>query len=105
MIVEIKPSPLINKRYRAIMDDGRKVDFGFKNPKTMEYGATYIDHHSGTLRNAYRARHLANPVEKRLIDNIIVSPATLSYWILWGDHRTIAENVKALNNKWKLKHK
>lgn len=104
MIVKIQASPLINKRYRAIMDNGKVIDFGFKNPKTGEYGSTYIDHNSGTLRAAYRKRHLANPIEKRLIDNLAQAPATLSYWILWGDYRTIAENVKDLNAKWAIKH-
>lgn len=104
MIVKIQASPLINKRYRATMDSGKVIDFGYKNPKTGQYGATYIDHNSGTLRSAYRKRHLGNATEKRLIDNLVPSPATLSYWVLWGDYRTMAENVKDLNAKWAAKH-
>lgn len=104
MIVGIKKSPLNNKRFRVTMDDGKTYDFGYKNPKTGELGSTYIDHNSGTLRNAYRARHLANPVERKLIENYIPSPATFSYWLLWGDKRNLSENINELNNVWKKKH-
>lgn len=105
MITKIKASPLNNKRFRVTMDNGKTYDFGFKNKHTGELGSTYIDHNSGTLRNAYRARHLANPIERKLIENIIPSPATFSYWLLWGNNRTLAENIKELNEMWKKKHK
>ena len=54
MIKDIINSPLKNKKYRALMSDGSKIDFGLKG------SSTYLDHKDKTKRNNYRARHLGN---------------------------------------------
>ena len=65
MIIKISESPLLNKRYRVFMDNGKHYDFGLKG------GTTYLEHHSLLKRENYRKRHLANGVEKTLIDNLV----------------------------------
>lgn len=92
-IIKIEPSPLKMKRYRATLQDGTKIDFGLKG------GSTYIDGENESVRNNYRLRHLANETENRLIKNYIPSPATFSYWILWGPTKSIKENILILNKK------
>jgi hypothetical protein len=99
MIVDIKPSPLKNKRYRATVrlhSGGVKIiDFGYPG------ATTFIDGATETTRENYLKRHRGNPTEERLIREKIASPALLSAAILWGKHRNIADNIKALNNEWK----
>lgn len=104
MIVKLELSPLKNKRLRATMNNGEHYDFGFKNPKTGEYGDTFIDNHSTTQRELYRNRHLGSRIEKMLITNLVPSPATFSFFILWGPHTTLKKNVEYLNDLWKQKH-
>ena len=48
MIQEVINSPVKNKKYRAIMSDGSKIDFGSRNSQT------YLDHKDETKRNNYR---------------------------------------------------
>ena len=91
MIVDVKPSPLKTKRFRATLDSGKTVDFGLKG------GSTYIDHHSLILRDAYRKRHLGNDTEKRLINQLTFSPALCSYYLLWGPYKTLKANLAHLN--------
>ncbi len=95
-ITEIIESPLENKKYRAYTNDGKHYDFGLKGSKT------YLDHHK-FLREKYRVRHLANEKEYYLIDNAIMSPALLSYYISWGNYSKIEDNIQQLNNRLKLK--
>ena len=99
MILSIKPSPLKTKRLRAQirLEDGteKSIDFGFKT--ALRFGKTWIDGATEQQRDAYWARHLGNPVEKRLIENKILSPATLSAFILWGKHRNVEDNRRELN--------
>ena len=99
MIVEIKNSPLEFKRYRVIMDNGKKYDFGLKG------GRTYIDHHNKMLRKNYWKRHLGNPTEKKLIQNLVPSPALFSAVLLWGNYTTLKENAEDLNKMWTKKHR
>lgn len=90
-IIKIEPSPLKMKRYRATLQDGTKFDFGLKG------GHTYIDGENEAVKNAYRKRHLGNQIEKRLITNNIPSPATFSYYLLWGDSQSLERNIEILN--------
>ncbi len=95
-IIEISDSPLINKKYRAIINDGSHYDFGQKGSKT------YLDHQNKYLRDNYHKRHLANDKERYLIENNILSPALLSFYILWGGYTDINNGIKYVNNKLKL---
>jgi hypothetical protein len=97
MIVEIKPSPLKNKRLRVYLTNGKTYDFGFKG------GSTYIDHHNEQLRLNYIKRHGGNVKEAYLIHNLIPSPALFSMYLLWGKSTDLNENVKYLNEKFSEK--
>ena len=98
MITKISSSPLANKRYRVFMDDGKHYDFGLKN------GSNYLDHKNLVKRENYRKRHLGNATEKRLIENLVPSPSTLSFFLLWGKYTDLDKNISYLNNLWKKKH-
>lgn len=103
MIIDIRPSPVKNKRYRAIIlkhnGEKQKIDFGLKD------GVTYIDGMRTTQeRHNYLQRHLANPIEKKLIENLIPSPSLLSALLLWGKHTSLEKNVKELNKLFKEKY-
>ena len=91
MIKDIINSPVKTKKFRAIMSDNRKIDFGLKSSRT------YLDHKDKTKRNNYRARHLGNDREYYLIKNNIPSPALLSYYLLWGPYTTLHQNINYLN--------
>jgi hypothetical protein len=95
-IINVLNSPRKGKRFRAIFEDGQKIDFGKLNPT---YG-TYIDHHDKKKRIAYWARHIKARGERELIDNMIASPALLSLALLWGKFPTLQENIDYLNNEW-----
>ncbi len=90
MIQEVIISPLKIKKYRAIMSDGSKIDFGLKG------SSTFLDHHDKTKRHNYRVRHLANDREKYLIQNVIPSPALLSFYLLWNTEN-LEHNILYLN--------
>jgi hypothetical protein len=105
MITDIKPSPVKNKRFRAtiLLHNGKekKIDFGLKD------GRTYIDKlpngaplRTTQERHNYLQRHLANPIEKKLIENLVPSPSLLSATLLWGKHKSLEKNVKELNKLW-----
>ncbi len=90
-IVKIESSPVKMKRYRVYLENGSHYDFG------LDTGKTYIDGVSEKTREAYRARHLGNLTEKRLISSLIPSPSLYSFYLLWGESRSIDENIKKLN--------
>ena len=90
MIQEVISSPLKTKKYRAIMSDGSKIDFGLKG------SSTYLDHHDDKKRHNYRLRHLANDKEHYLIKNVIPSPSLLSFYLLRNTGNS-EHNIKYLN--------
>jgi len=92
-ILRIEPSNRKNKRYKAILSDDGEIHFGLKN------GKTYLDHKDNAKRLLYHARHYANTKERKLIDNMTLSPALLSLYLLWGYYDTMEENVKYLNKQ------
>ena len=96
MIIKITISPKKNKKFRAIMDDGVFYDFGLKGSET------YLDHYNDIKRDNYKNRHLSNPKEHYNIKNIIMSPALLSYYLLWGPYTNLKQNTIYLNEL--LKH-
>jgi hypothetical protein len=104
MIVKLVESPKQNKRYRVYMDNGKYWDFGYKNDITGDFAYTYIDGASVTTKKNYLKRHLGNPREQQLIENLVPSASLFSAFLLWGKYRDIAENVRFLNKLWKEKH-
>lgn len=99
MIVEVLKSPVKYKRFRVVMDNGKHYDFGLLG------GETYIDHKDHEKRRNYWLRHYANPLEKKLIDNLTPSSSVMSAFLLWGSHTSLEKNVRELNNLWKNKHR
>lgn len=101
MIIKIEKSPLRVKRFRAFvkMHNGEIKHFDFGDPN----GSTYIDHFDIVKRENYRARHLANEIERKLIKNLVPSRSVLSFFLLWGPHTKLEDNIKYLNNLWKKK--
>jgi hypothetical protein len=99
MIIGITKSPRTNKRFRVSIKnpDGKiqTVDFGYSG------ATTYIDGATNKTRENYLKRHMANATEKRLIENLVISPALMSARILWGSSRDIATNIASLNREWK----
>lgn len=98
MILEVVSSPIPLKRFRATVKTLKGIkqyDFGLRG------GQTYIDGASDQQRTNYMLRHY--PVEERLIENLVPSPALLSAFLLWGKYRTLKENILRLNALWKKK--
>jgi hypothetical protein len=94
MIIDVSPSLHFGKRYVAtvVMENAvKKFHFG------QEGAFTYIDGAPEYVKDAYWARHMGNPREKYLINNLIMSPALLSAYLLWGDSRDLATNIRHLN--------
>jgi hypothetical protein len=87
------------KRFTAIfrIHKGRKVikitHFGQRNPKK----GTYIDHGDKKLRSAYRARHKGD-----LDTKDYKRAGFLSYYLLWGDHKTLNKNISDFKQKFNL---
>ena len=89
--MKIIPSKAKDKRYTAIFDDGKKINFGSKG------ATTYIDSATEKTKDAYLARHKvredwSNPK----------TPGALSRHLLWGPTKSIRENVKKFKNKFNL---
>jgi hypothetical protein len=99
MIIDIKPSPLKHKRFRAtiLQHNGieKKIDFGLKG------GNTYIDGRTTQEKENYLKRHLANATENKLINNLVPSASLLSAKLLWGPTKSIEKNINQLNKLWK----
>lgn len=97
MPVKIYLSDKPNKRFVAVYPH-RNIHFGSK------YAYTYIDGADDITRENYRKRHEANPKEGMKYINNPYTPASLSYYILWGDSHDIFENIQAFNKKFFSNH-
>ena len=95
-IIYITKSNKKDKRFKVHLDNGDTYDFGLKNPK---YG-TYLDHKDKERRFLFWNRHYGNKKEKKLIDNLIPSPALFSAYLLWGKYTNLEDNIKWLNKKF-----
>lgn len=89
-IVSLEKSNRKDKKYKVVMDNGKEYHFGLKNAITYVEGATK------QKRDAFLARHLNNPLEKKLIENLVPSPALFSVYLLWNTN-DLDENIKLLN--------
>jgi hypothetical protein len=74
------------------LNNGKTYNFGLKS------GSTYLDHNDEQKRINYRKRHY--PMEKSFIDGLIPSPSLFSWYILWGPHTKIEQNINYLNKKF-----
>ena len=96
-VVNTSPSHVKGKRYTVTLNNGKKYNVG------LDTGQTYIGHHDWTKRTNYRRRHYASPKEKPLLESLTPPPAVLSYYLLWGLHRDLQENIKYLNRLWTVR--
>lgn len=94
-LLRILDSPVSGKEYRAVFetDDGkiRHTDFG--DPSLQQY----TEHGDKERRERYRARH-----RKDLETNDPTRAGFLSYYILWGDSKSMKENIAAYKKKFNL---
>jgi hypothetical protein len=100
-IINVIKSPIKNKRFQALVqtDDYdvydqriyKKINFGDK------FGNTFIDHHDQIKKINYWKRHYNNPRERPFLENMIMSPALLSGFLLWGESTDLRENIDILN--------
>ena len=67
--------------------------FGQRNPKK----GTYIDHGDKKIRDAYRARHKSD-----LDTKDFKRAGFLSYFLLWGNHKTLKKNIEDYKKKFNL---
>jgi len=85
-LLDILPSPSPTKRYMATfeLDNGKlkRVKFGDPN---ME---SYIIHGDKDRRKRYRQRHLWD-----LRTNDPTKPGYLSFFILWGNSKSMNKNI------------
>ena len=86
MLLEVVKSNRKNKRYMAIFSNGKKSHF------RLDTGSTYIDHHDIIKRFNYLKRHGVN---EEWDDPYKAS--TLSAYLLWGNHKSLKENIKEFN--------
>ena len=94
-IEKLERSDRKDKRFKLTLNNGRTYHFGLVN------GSTYLDHKDKKKRDAYRKRHYGNDIERLLIDHYTPSPATFSYYLLWGEHTDLNKNIDDLNKKLK----
>jgi len=94
-ILSYEKSNRKDKKYQVTLDDGKTYHFGLKN------SVSYIEGATKEKRDAFLARHMNNPLEKKLIENLIPSPALFAVYLLWNT-KSIEKNVEILNKKWKV---
>jgi len=96
MISQVIKSDKKGKKYKAIITDGKEIHFG------SDVSETYLDHKDKNKRANYLKRHLANPVERERVENLVMSPSLLSAYLLWNTP-SLAKNIEILNKELKKK--
>ena len=91
-ILKVVKSDKKDKKLKALLDNGKEIDFG------SDVSQTYVEGASKEKRDNYLKRHLANPIEKRLIQNNVMSPSLLSAMLLWNT-QSLEKNIEILNKK------
>ena len=97
-IIKVVKSDRKGKKYVAYISDGKEIHFG------SDLSTSFIEGASEDKKDAYLKRHLANSVEKYRVDNLVMSPALLSTYLLWGTP-ILNDNIKILNGMLKKKIK
>ena len=78
-------------KWKAIFDDGTHTNFG------LEGYQDYTQHHSKQRRDNYIRRHA-----KDLETKDPRRAGYLSYYILWGNSTSMAENIRNYKRKFNL---
>lgn len=93
--VIISKSNKSGKKYQALFK------FEDKRDKTVHFGQAGAPDYTLTgdldRRKAYRSRH-----KKDLLTNDFKRAGYLSYYILWGDSKSIRENIKNYKKRFNL---
>jgi hypothetical protein len=89
MLLRIEPANDDKHKYIAHFKNGRKTKFG-----AFGY-SDYTINKDLDRRNAYRKRHA-----KDLDTDDPYRAGYLSYYILWGDSTSIAQNIKDYNRRF-----
>jgi hypothetical protein len=89
MLIRLEEADGKKYKYIAHFSDGRKTRFGAKGYED------YTTHHDVKRREAYRKRH-----KKDLETNDPYRAGYLSYYILWGDSTSLAQNVRDYNRRF-----
>ena len=90
ILKSIEPSKLLTKKYTANFFDpktlkSKKVQFGAKGYR--DFTTISDSAEAKKARDAYRSRHKKD----KLSDPY--SPGALSWYILWGNHTNITDNI------------
>ena len=87
-----------NKKFKAIFFDGQGAK---KKVKTSQFGdiryEDYTQHKDKKRRTKYRNRHKGN-----LAKTDYLSPAHLSFYLLWGDSTSLNSNIKKYKKMFNL---
>lgn len=94
-LLRLEKSPRPEKKWRAVFesDSGRITHTDFGDASAQDY----TQHHDKERREAYRSRHA-----KDLETNDPTRAGYLSYYILWGDYKSIRSNLDAFKRKFNL---
>lgn len=88
-IIKLEPANDGKKKWRAFFDNGKTTKFGsFGSPDYTLTG-------DKVARDAYRRRHLSD-----LETNDPTRAGYLSFYVLWGDSISMAQNVKDFNKRF-----
>lgn len=95
MRVRVIRSPKPKKKFRAILEDGRTVDFGARGY------SDYTKHKNPSRMRAYVSRHGGSGLQNWGITGID-TPGFWSRWYLWG-RPSIEETRKFMSKKFGIK--
>lgn len=90
-LLNVEPSPIRTKKWRATFDDGTKTDFGARGMKD------YTQHHDEHRRSRYIKRHI-----KDLDTRDPTRAGYLSMFLLWGNYTSLEKNIKAYKELFHL---
>jgi len=93
-IIRTIPSPLKNRKIRAILDDHNYIDFGYCG------GRCYLDHHDKEKRRQYWHDIYKNDTNRELLHWLIPSTITLTMFLLWNKE-TLSDSIDDLNRLWR----
>ena len=92
-IIRTIPSPLKNRKLRAIFDDDTYIDFGYS-------GRTYLDRHDKEKRRKHWDEMIINTTNRELMHWLIPSNITLTMFLLWNKE-TLTDSIDDLNKLWR----
>lgn len=94
---QLKKSSVEGKKYTIVFFDADR-----KKVKTINFGATGYDDYTKTgdkeQRDRYRDRHN----NSRENHNVADTAASASWWILWGDSKSLSRNYNSYLKRFNL---